>query len=371
MRVLMLSKACIVGIYQRKLEHIAAQDDIELLTLVPPSWKDERGDQALERVYTRGYRLQETRIAFNGSFHMHFYPELWDYVAHFKPHVIHIDEEPYNLATWEALFIARQFATKSLFFTWQNINRRYPPPFRWGEQWVFDAIDYALVGTDSAGAILRAKGYAGRMATIPQFGTDADLFQPRPRPDRPFTVGYIGRLVPEKGIDLLLQALARLAGDWHLRLVGSGPQRDALRSLARQLGIDARITHVDWVPSTAMPDQYAMIDALVLPSLTRPNWKEQFGRVLVEAMACAIPVVGSDSGAIPGVIGNGGLVFPEGDIDALSKHLYDLQTKADLRDLLGQMGRKRVHDHFTHEQVAAATVAIYRELFREYIYPTA
>lgn len=362
MRVLMLSKACIVGIYQRKLEYIA-QQGIELLTLVPPSWKDERGEQMLERVHTKGYRLQETPILLNGNFHTHFYPRLQDYISEFDPDIVHIDEEPYNLATWQALIFSRLARTKTLFFSWQNIKRNYPPPFSWGERWVLNSIDYALVGTDSAGDVWREKGYQGAMKTIPQFGTDETLFHPRDRdPDAPFTIGYIGRLVEEKGIHHLLEACSRLTGQWQLRLVGSGPLRDDLEALAYDLGIADRITWIDWVASTEMPDQYAQLDILVLPSLTRENWKEQFGRVLIEAMACGLPVVGSDSGAIPGVIGNGGLIFPEGDVDALAKHLYDLQSKADLRSILGKAGRQRVLDNFTHEQIAKATVEVYREM---------
>lgn len=370
MRVLMLSKACIVGIYQRKLEYIA-QAGVELLTLVPPSWQDERGEQALERVFTRGYRLQSTPILLNGNFHLHFYPELWDYMQQFKPHIVHIDEEPYNLATWEALFFAKQIGAKTLFFSWQNIARQYPPPFNWGERWVLNSVDYALVGTDSAGEIWRQKGYKGRLLTIPQFGTDHELFHAyeMPRPERPFTIAYIGRLVEEKGIQHLLQALALLEGDWCLRLIGSGPYRAILENLAAQLGILEQIQWIDWMVSTDMPEQYREIDVLVLPSLTRANWKEQFGRVLVEAMASQVPVIGSDSGAIPSVIGNGGLVYPEGDVPALAKHLRELQSKADLRELLGKMGRKRVLEHFTHERIAQATVQVYRELYRDYFQP--
>lgn len=366
MRVLMISKACIVGIYQRKLEYIAQHEDIELLVLVPPSWKDERGEQALERVYTTGYQLIETPIMLNGNFHLHFYPQLNDYVHEFRPDIVHIDEEPYNVATWQALFLAKQIGAKPLFFTWQNIKRKYPPPFSWGESWVFQQVDYALVGTESAGEVLRQKNYHGSMSIIPQFGTDEELFQPQPlRTDRPFTIGYIGRLVPEKGVDHLLEAAAQLEGDWALRIVGSGPLRDPLGEFARELGISERVTWVDWVASTEMPRQYEEIDVLVLPSLTRPNWKEQFGRVLVEAMASARPIVGSDSGAIPGVIGNAGLIFPEGDVLALAQHLKTLQAKADLRLILGDLGRKRSLEHFTHRGIAEATVAIYRELFNK------
>jgi glycosyltransferase involved in cell wall biosynthesis len=363
MRVLMLSKACIVGIYQRKLEEIARRG-VELLVLVPPSWKDERGETKLERVYTQGYRLEVTPIAFNGNFHLHFYPQFARALHDFRPEIVHIDEEPYNVTTWQALHHARRAGAKSLFFSWQNIRRSYPPPFNLGERWVLQNVDYALMGTDSAAQVWREKGYAGPLRVIPQFGVDPDLFQPQPRePNQPFTIGYFGRFVEEKGVHILLDALARLDNrDWRLRIIGNGPQRTALEKQAVQLGIAECVQFCDLIPSAQMPAQYAALDAYVLPSLTRPHWKEQFGRVLMEAMASGVPVIGSDSGAIPDVIGDAGLIFPEGDADALAKQLYTLQRDAVLRESLCEKGRARVLNHFTHEQVAQATVEVYQEM---------
>ena len=362
MRVLMLSKACIVGIYQPKLEAIA-QRGVELLVLTPPSWKDERGLQLLEREHTTGYRLQALPIRLNGNFHLHHYPALGREIRAFQPDIVHIDEEPYNLATWQALRHARRIGARSLFFSWQNIERRYPPPFNWGERWVYRNVDFALAGTDDAATVLRAKGYAGRLATIPQFGADPSLFQPAAqRPERPFTIGYIGRLVPEKGIDILLRAAGQLEGDWRLRLIGGGTARAELEQLTERLGIGERVNFLGQLPSADLPAQYHALDALTLPSLTRDNWKEQFGRVLVEAMASGVPVIGSDSGAIPGVIGDAGLIVPEGDVEALARALEQLRSGPGLREALAGRGRERFLSHFTHESIAAATVDVYREM---------
>ena len=177
MRVLMLSKACIVGIYQPKLEAIA-RAGVDLLVLTPPSWRDERGIQRLERSHAAGYELRAIPIRFNGNFHLHHYPTLAREIASFQPQIAHIDEEAYNLATWQALRLARRNGAKALFFTWQNILRAYPPPFNWGERWVMRAVDYALAGSDDAAAVLRRKGYRGPLRTIPQFGTSTALFHP-------------------------------------------------------------------------------------------------------------------------------------------------------------------------------------------------
>ncbi len=361
MRVLMLSKACVVGIYQRKLEQIAAQG-VTLRVLVPPSWRDERGEQPLERAHTQGYELHAVPICFNGNFHLHFYPTLARELADFRPQIVHIDEEPYNVVAWQALWLARRSGARSLFFSWQNIYRRYPPPFAWGEAWALQRVDHMLVGTDSAGEVWRAKGYAGPMTTLPQFGTDTDWFTPVPRPPRPFTVGYVGRLVEEKGLRLLLEAFAALPSDARFRVVGGGPLRTALAAQADALKVAERVTFVPQRPSQAILDEYRQIDVLALPSLTRPNWKEQFGRVLVEAMACGLPVVGSDSGAIPGVVGDAGLIVPEGDAAALAGALRRLYDDSGLYAALAERGRARAVRHFTHAQIAAQTVAVYRQM---------
>ena len=363
LRVLMLSKACIVGIYQRKLELIA-RHNIDLLTLVPPSWRDERGEMRLERAYTDGYRLAVVPIQRNGSFHLHTFGEVGAHIRQFQPDVVHIDEEPYNVAAWQALYHARRAGAKTLFFSWQNIQRRYPPPFSTGERWVLRAVDHAIAGTESAAAVWRAKGYRGPMTVIPQFGADPDLFTPSAaRPERPFTIGFVGRLVAEKGVHVLLGALARLPDpDWRLEVYSDGPQRAALAAQAEGLGIIERVRFCGQRPSSDMPAIFHRFDALALPSLTRPNWKEQFGRVLVEAMASGVPVIGSDSGAIPDVIGAAGLVTPEGDVPALADALARLQGDASLRARLGQAGRARVLERFTHAQVAADTVAVYRAM---------
>jgi glycosyltransferase involved in cell wall biosynthesis len=169
-------------------------------------------------------------------------------------------------------------------------------------------------------------------------------------------------LVEGKGVHILLRAVAGLSSEWRLRILGSGPQRSQLEKLAAELGIAERVQFEEPIPSTQMPDYYSQLDALVLPSLTRPNWKEQFGRVLIEAMACGVPVVGSDSGEIPNVIGDAGLVFPEGDVQALQTSLSQLMADPALRDELARRGRERVLAHYTQAQIAAKTYQVYCEL---------
>lgn len=361
MRVLMISKACVQGLYQRKMEEMARLG-IDLTVVVPPGWRDERGWLPLERTYVSGYRLQVTPMRLNGNFHLHYYPRLPQIMSEVQPDIVHVDEEPYNLATRHAMRLARRAGAKTLFFTWQNRDRRYPPPFCWWERYAYRHAAYAIAGNHDAARVLECKGYTGPIRVIPQFGVDPSLYGTAAPPLDTFVIGYIGRLVQEKGVDDLLRAMSGMPAPWKVRLLGNGPDRARLSALTQSLGISDRVVFDPWIPSSDVPAYLSGLHALVLPSRTRPNWQEQFGRVLTEAMATGVPVVGSDSGEIPNVIGDAGRVYPEGDIEALRASLHALMTDAVLWADLARRGQERVRAHFTQAQVAAATVDVYQEM---------
>lgn len=368
MRILMVSKACLVGAYQTKLEAIAKYEDVELVVIVPPVWQDPAGQVSLERSHVQGYELLVDPIRLNGQFHLHYYPKLGRRLQEMQPDILHMDEEPYNLATWLAVRQARAAGAKSLFFSWQNIKHNYPFPFSLLEKQVLANVDYAIMGNQASVTVWREKGYHGPFKVIPQFGVRPDIFRPLDGRDtgRGLVIGSASRrLVPEKGVDLLLQAAAGLSGIWRLHIAGEGPERPNLERLARQLGIRDRVQFDGVISSERMPAYLGQLDVLVLSSRTLPNWKEQFGRVLVEAMACEVVVVGSDSGEIPEVIGEAGVIFPEEDVEALRHSLKMLFEDEERRKNLGRAGRQRVLDHFTQDRVAARTVAVYREMLSE------
>lgn len=385
MKIAILSKALVVSTYRSKLTELAALPDMEVIAIVPPEWRDERGVLRLEPTEQNTYDLIVTPIAFNGSFHLHYYPQLDRLLRRTQPDILHIDEEPYNLSTYLALRSAQRLKIRTLFFSWQNLNRKYPPPFSWIERYTLRHIDACLAGNHDAQDVWRAKGYRGPIDVIPQFGVDPEIFSPQAshseqreesRPisetlrvaqgdaEKVFVIGFSGRFVKEKGIDVLLRALSLLSGQWRADLLGSGPDQARLINLARQFHIADRVRWLPWRPSDQLPDYCRSLDVLVLPSLTRPNWKEQFGRALVDAMACGVPVIGSNSGEIPSVIGNAGLIFPEGDVAALHEHLSNLQNNLALRNDLSQRGRQRVLDHFTQKQIARKTYAVYQGMMR-------
>lgn len=364
LRVTLISKAFVVGAYQTKLVEMARCDDgMELTAIVPPYWREGGRRIPLERADLERCRFIVSPMAFNGSYHLHFYPGLERLLAEVRPDLCHIDEEPYNWATYHALRAAQKVGAKAIFFTWQNIARRYPWPFSTFEQEVYAGVSGAIAGNRAAAEVLRQKGYRGRLAIIPQFGVDPTLFAPRLRKgsNYSFTIGYAGRLEEMKGLGTLAEALIGLRGEWQLLIAGEGPYQARLEGRLAQKGQGKRITFTGRIPSREMPEFLNQLDVLVLPSLTRPNWKEQFGRVLIEAMACGVPVVGSNSGEIPHVIGEAGLIFPEGDALRLRECLERLQGDVVLRQNLAHRGRERVLQHYTQAQIAQETVAFYRE----------
>jgi glycosyltransferase involved in cell wall biosynthesis len=357
----MLSKALIVGVYQRKLEELARIPGVELQVIVPPHWHEERvGVQRLERLHTVGYRLLELPMKFNGHHHVHFYPGLGRYVRRFKPDVFHIDEEPYNFVTFHASMLGRLNGARVVFFSWQNLDRRYPPPFSTFERINYRLAAAAVAGNHEAADVMRRKGYRGTLEVIPQFGVDPDFYKPRPDPksDVP-VIGFVGRLVPEKGVSDLIAAFARMQTRARLQIVGNGTERNRLEMQASSLGVRDRVIFRGALAATSMPATYNEFDLLVVPSKTQSNWKEQFGRVIVEAMACEVPVIGSDSGEIPNVVGKTGVIFPEGDIDGLARQLDDLLKDHDRRVLLGKRARDRVMREFTQARIAQRFYDVY------------
>jgi glycosyltransferase involved in cell wall biosynthesis len=367
MRVVMISKAHVAGTSQRKLEELV-QCGAELTLVTPAYWRHDDGStQVLERLYTSGYRIIETPMRLNGNYHLHYYPRLAAVLDDIQPEVVHIDEEPYNAATVHAMYLSVRRRIPALFFTYQNIYRRYPPPFNRFERYNYRHAAAAIAGNREAGEVLKRKGYQGTLEIIPQFGFDPEVFRraaarhSRVAGSR-FTLGYLGRLKEEKGLLTLLEALKSLPEYCEVVYIGQGPMKDELEDYAARSGLRDRVTIRPGIASSQVPETLSRLDVLVLPSLTRPNWKEQFGRTLAEAMSCETPVIGSDSGEIPSVIGDAGMVFREGDSSALAACVQRLLSDPALYADLARRGRTRVLERFTQAEIARQTYAVYRKI---------
>ncbi|WP_448006660.1 glycosyltransferase [Agromyces bauzanensis] len=245
--------------------------------------------------------------------------------------VIDLHEEPFALATAEILllraFRRRSRRTPVVLYTAQNLRKRYPLPFRWFERRALREASGISACNAEAARIVEDKGFAGRARVIP-LGIDQARFRPSDAPSATdaasasITVGFLGRLVPEKGVLVLLDAVAR-DPRLRLRIAGSGPLTPELGGRAAAAGIADRVEVVGAIEPDDVVDFYRTLDVLAVPSLPTPSWTEQFGRVAVEAMACGVPVVSSDAGALPDVVGGAGLVVPAGDAAALADALLE------------------------------------------------
>lgn len=239
--------------------------------------------------------------------------------------LIDIHEEPFALATAEVLALRwlRARRVPVVLYTAQNLRKRYPPPFHWFERSALRAVSGVSACNADAARIVEEKGFAGRARVIP-LGIDLHRFDPKSTGDADPTtrivVGYAGRLVPEKGLLVLLDAL-ELDARLHLRIAGAGPLEADLRRRAADAGLASRIEFLGSLGIDELPVFYRSLDVLAVPSLPTPGWTEQFGRVAIEAMACGVPVVSSDAGALPDVVGGAGLVVPAGAPEPLASAL--------------------------------------------------
>lgn len=363
----------------RKLILLAKQPDLSVWHVCPSAWQDELLRVKQTSADLGAYRcLALPMLGHPGDPHRALYRTLSFGVLRFRPDIIHAEEELDSLAALQIAAVRRVLAprAKLLLHSWQNINR----PKQWHVRWVFQTVlracDGVMCASSEAAALLRAEGFRKPTTVLPAIGVDTETFVPVShvcRDHDPFVVGYVGRIVQEKGLDTLLLAISQLSLDSHTSevpdtarrpfrvvIVGDGAYRPDLAVRVQALGLADHISFLPPMPPSKVAEQIASFHALVLPSLTTAVWKEQFGRVLAEAMACSVPVVGSDSGAIPEVIGEGGLVFPEGDADALAACLRRLIASPALCHDLGSRGFDRVVHHYSQEHIAQQTAEWYR-----------
>lgn len=341
-----------------KIEALRATCGVACQLVTPRRWKDALTDVAVES-RGAGDVVLPVRLAGRGAFYWMPPRLLHRAVAGFGGDLVHVEEEPFSVTALMCAHIARRLRVPLTVFTWENIFRRLPLPFEVIRRRVLSTATHVIAGNNEGAGLLKRWGYAGAVSVIPQLGVAPPEHAVRSTPDHnEFCIGYFGRLVPEKGVASLIDAVDALPGA-RLRLVGKGPEEDVLRERARVRGLANAVTFVGGVSHEAVPAQLAEVDVLVLPSLTTPRWKEQFGHVLVEAMTRGVPVVGSSSGAIPEVIGDAGLIFPEGDVSELAAVLRRLREYPALRGRLAVAGKARVESEYTDAVIARRTRAVW------------
>jgi len=194
------------------------------------------------------------------------------------------------------------------------------------------------------------------------FGVDAVRFAPAPKADGPMVIGTVKTLAPKYGIDTLIQAFALMArehGAQHarLRIVGDGPDRKPLESLARALRIADRVDFVGAVPHARVPEELRSFD--VYAALSRSD-SESFGVAVIEASACGLPVVVSRVGGFPEVVdeGRSGLIVPKEDPKAAADAILRLARDASLRTAMGEAGRSLVLARYAWSDCVDRQIAV-------------
>ena len=357
---------------RQKLVCLSKEHNIDLTLLIPNTWRHPmRGHMSYQKGYKEPFRTLCKEAVFKGNNLRYFYMGLPWLILKYGKDIVHVEEEPYSFITFLSALWAKVFAARFIFFTWENIFREsFLFPYDLFERGVFKLSHAAIAGNSDALGILKERGFKSKTTQLGQLGIDVP-FGPgsgrlnlRNRFQKPirFLVGFMGRITKEKGIQTLIEAAAQTSEEIGYVAIGRGDFKRDAAALSNRLGLEERFKFIDTLPHEAIPSAMKDLDLLVLPSLTTRAWKEQFGQVLIEAMACGVPVVGSDSGAIPEVIGKAGLIRSEGDVKGLAGAIMRLAGDGSLRRNLIEKGHTRVIENYTHQKIAAKTAQLYQEI---------
>ncbi|MUG95928.1 glycosyltransferase [Scytonema sp. UIC 10036] len=387
MKILVASHTYIVDLNCEKLRILSQlEPEVEVTIVVPKKWKPGGvQNKIIETQYRDECKFRIVPISNFSQNHqglLTFGADLISLLQKFRPNVIQVEQGSRGLAYAEMITLNKLLGlkAKNLFFTWWNLPYKLKFPVSLLEKYNLDNSHGIISGNQDGAEVLRQQGYKGPIKVMPQLGVDESLFAPAPQPElasqlgieqNDFVVGFVGRFVPEKGLLTLLEALIGLKErPWKLLLLGRGPLQSELLSKAEENHIKDRVILVESVAHDAVPKYINLMSTLVLPSetnyslknLTSIGWKEQFGHVLIEAMACQVPVIGSNSGEIPHVIGEAGLIFPEGNAQALAHCIVQLMENPELSEKLATMGYQKAMTQYTNTALAKQQLEFYKEL---------
>ncbi len=360
----MVSHPSVVGVNQEVYLELRRRG-WDVTVVVPSRWRHSYSSGAVAPQALAGMEdaLLPTPVLLPGRPQRHLYvTRAGALVARLRPDVAFLEAEPFALPAAQWGWALRSHRVPFGVQVYENIDRALPRPIEMLRGRVLAAAAFVAARSPEAAELARRWGARGTVElappAVPEWPQGSPRARVHTRSEDVFTVGFAGRLVPSKGLSDLLAAVRTLPEPVRLVLLGNGEMRDELDGAEIPGG---RVQVEDGFTHATMPDGYGQLDVLVLPSRTTPTWKEQFGRVIVEALSCGVPVVGSDSGAIPWLIGltEGGLVFPEGDVAALGAALTALREQPELRERLARDGGEAVARMFT---VAAATDPLERML---------
>jgi len=363
MRILRVYHSAVVPDYRERERHIAGQFGHEVELVCPPEWNE--GGRVVEAPVGEEFPVHVVDV--HGRRHPNLFwydrSQLRRVLRAFRPEVVDLHEEPHSLAVGFALRDVRIEVPDARVFVYtaQNLYKRYPVPFRLLERRTYARATAIYPCSTEAGEVARTKGFLGPLWVIP-LGTSERAVVAHPSSGA-LRVGFIGRLESYKGGAIALRAFAgALRGhNAELHIVGDGPERDELVTGAALAGVESQVRFHGAMEQHATLDLLSTLDVVLIPSLTTPNWKEQFGRVAVEAMAAGVVVVASASGSLPEVIGDAGYLTPEGDATAVAAVLKRLADDQVELEAMRRRSLDRARRYFIWPRVAADFDAMYSD----------
>lgn len=279
----------------------------------------------------------------------------------FRPDIVQVEEEPATRAAAATARLARGLGIPAIAFTSESVPRVHPLLARRRRRRTLQQARGLLGANLLATGLARLEVPGLTTAALPQLGLPVPRAPAQARRE-PLAIGFVGRLIPEKGADVLLRACARLYGAWTLAVAGTGPEQESLERLAERLGIASRVTWLGGVTQQDLTALWPRLDCLVAPSRGTGTWVETYPAQVLEAMSHGVAVVVSDSGALPETVGRAGLTFGDGHPEGLTDALTRLLGDAGLRERLAAEGRRRVIGEFVDDAIARKTLAFWREL---------
>jgi glycosyltransferase involved in cell wall biosynthesis len=349
-----------------------AADSWEVTVIAPQKFPGDLGQSILtERQADEICELEGMPAHFVNQVHVFLYSwrlrellrEPWD--------LVHCWEEPYILAGAQVAFWTPK-QTPLVYWIYQNIPKKYPPPFAQIERLAVESCSGWIAAGRTVAEAGLVRGYGIRPYRQIGPGVDLSLFSPdRAKRDSVLTrlgwqslgapvVGYLGRFVPEKGLSLMMEALDQVKTPWRALFVGAGPMEGALENWAARFG--DRVKIMKGMAHSQVPALLNAMDILCVPSQTTRQWREQFGRVIVEGFASGVPVVGSDSGEIPEVIGDAGRIVGQRDVNGWVDAIGELVDNSALRADLLARGLDRARNTYAWPVIARRHLDFFEEL---------
>lgn len=371
-KVLSIGHSYVVASNRRFMEKIGEQDEFEVTIVAPKFMRAALNDTYAEKNTSPKTSLILLNAFFTKWIHIFFYMGLGRIIKKGSYDIIHLWEEPYILSGYQIARLAKKANIPLIFSTYQNNNKKYPWPFSYFEKFVLKYSSAWCAWAKLVFNNLKLRGYDEKKGHLIYPGIDEKSFFPITNTDEKNklksqlglqspTIVFLGRFVEDKGISYLLEALEKISEPWNLLLIGKGNLEDMIQKWIVKNNFQNK-AQIKFLKHDEVPAWLRACDILVAPSITMNNWREQFGRMLVEGFASGLTVMGSNSGEIPYVIAEAGVIFKEKDSKDLQEKLMRVLQNPMTQLEYSKKGHERFKNNFSLSQVSSRYANLIKEV---------